>query len=173
MTQKALGLIETIGLVTAIEAADAASKAANVKVLGYENTRGGGLITVKIVGDVGAVKAAVSAGVAAAQRIGQVASQQIIPRPHHEIEALIEQVTRGPGVGETGQAQEKRKAKPTTPAAKPKSTRSSKPAKGETQLEAAQPAPLSPAEPQSSPPEPPEVANLEPSPDVPLPAGSE
>jgi pimeloyl-ACP methyl ester carboxylesterase len=63
--KKALGLIETIGLVTAIEAADAAVKAACVTLLGYENTKGGGKITVKVVGDVGAVQAAVSAGVAA------------------------------------------------------------------------------------------------------------
>ncbi len=95
MTSKALGLIETIGLPAAIEAADAASKSANVTLLGYENTRGGGLITVKIVGDVGAVKAAVSAGSAAALRVGKVATCLVIPRPHAEIEALIHHVDRG------------------------------------------------------------------------------
>jgi ethanolamine utilization protein EutM len=93
--QKALGLIETIGLVTAIEAADAAVKAANVVLLGYENTKGGGKITVKIVGDVGAVQAAVSAGTAAALRIGKVYGYRVIPRPHEEINALIRQVDRG------------------------------------------------------------------------------
>ncbi|HRE26965.1 MAG TPA: BMC domain-containing protein [Anaerolineales bacterium] len=78
--KKALGLIETIGLVTAIEAADAAVKSANVTLVGYENTRGGGKITVKVVGDVGAVQAAVAAGVAAAERIGKVYGQRIIPK---------------------------------------------------------------------------------------------
>jgi microcompartment protein CcmL/EutN len=93
---KALGLIETIGLVTAFEAADAALKAANVKLLGYENTKGGGRITVKFVGDVGAVKAGVAAGVAAALRIGRIESSLVIPRPHQEIEGLIAQIDRGP-----------------------------------------------------------------------------
>jgi ethanolamine utilization protein EutM len=93
--QKALGLIETIGLVTAIEAADAAVKAANVVLLGYENTKGGGKITIKFVGDVGAVQAAVSAGVAAALRIGKVYGYRVLPRPHDEIAALIRQVDRG------------------------------------------------------------------------------
>lgn len=92
---KALGLIETIGLVPAIEAADAAVKAANVTLLGYENTRGGGKITIKMAGDVGAVQAAVAAGVSAAQRIGKVYSHLVIPRPHEEIDALIRQVDRG------------------------------------------------------------------------------
>ncbi len=93
--KQALGLIETIGLVSAIEAADAAVKAANVTLLGYENTKGGGKITVKFVGDVGAVKAGVAAGVAAASRIGKVYGQHIIPRPHDEIEALIVNLDRG------------------------------------------------------------------------------
>jgi ethanolamine utilization protein EutM len=95
MTSRALGLIETIGLITAIEAADAAVKSANVTLLGYENARGGGLITVKVVGDVGAVKAAVSAGTAAALRVGKVQSCLVIPRPHEAIEALIGQTDRG------------------------------------------------------------------------------
>ena len=95
MTSKALGLIETIGLPAAIEAADAAAKSANITLLGYENAHGGGRITVKMVGDVGAVQAAVSAGSAAALRIGQVVSCLVIPRPHEEIAALIDQVDRG------------------------------------------------------------------------------
>ena len=66
MTQQALGLIETVGLPVAIEAADAALKAANVTLIGYEKTKGGGLIVVKLRGDVGAIKAAVEAGVASA-----------------------------------------------------------------------------------------------------------
>lgn len=100
--KQALGLIETIGLVSAIEAADAAVKAANVTLLGYENTKGSGKITVKFVGDVGAVKAGVAAGVAAASRIGQVYSQQVIPRPHDEIEALIHNLDRGRGLAKSG-----------------------------------------------------------------------
>lgn len=93
--KKALGLIETIGLVTAIEAADAAVKSANVTLVGYENTRGGGKITIKVVGDVGAVQAAVAAGVAAAERIGKVYGHRIIPRPSDELDALIASVARG------------------------------------------------------------------------------
>ena len=93
--KKALGLIETIGLVTAIEAADAAVKSANVTLVGYENTRGGGKITVKVVGDVGAVQAAVAAGVAAAERIGKVYGHRIIPRPSDELDALVASVARG------------------------------------------------------------------------------
>lgn len=95
MSAKAVGLIEAIGLTSAIEAADAAAKAANVTLLGYENTKGGGMITVKFVGNVGAVHAAVAAGSAAAMRVGKVAACLVIPRPHAEIEALIAQVTRG------------------------------------------------------------------------------
>ncbi|MCB8984412.1 MAG: BMC domain-containing protein [Ardenticatenaceae bacterium] len=93
--KQALGMIETIGLVCAIEAADAAVKAANITLLGYENTKGGGKITVKFVGDVGAVNAAVAAGAAAAARIGQVYGCHVIPRPHDEIEALIANLDRG------------------------------------------------------------------------------
>jgi ethanolamine utilization protein EutM len=95
MTAKALGLIETIGLAAAIEAADAAAKSANVTVLGYENARGGGRITVKLLGDVGAVRAAVTAGSAAALRMGKVDGCLVIPRPHEEIEALLAQLDRG------------------------------------------------------------------------------
>lgn len=98
--KQALGLIETIGLVAAIEAADAAVKAANVTLLGYENTKGSGKITIKMVGEVGAVKAGVAAGVAAASRIGQVYGQQIIARPHEEIDALIRNRDRGRGLQE-------------------------------------------------------------------------
>lgn len=95
--KQALGLIETIGLACAIEAADAAVKAANVVLLGYENTKGSGKITIKFVGNVGAVNAGVAAGVAAASRIGQVYGQRVIPRPHDEIEALIRNLDRGRG----------------------------------------------------------------------------
>lgn len=91
----ALGLIETIGLVTAIEAADSGVKAANVVLLGYENTKGGGKITVKFAGEVGAVQAAVAAGMASASKIGKIYSYSVIPRPHEEIDALIRNADRG------------------------------------------------------------------------------
>jgi microcompartment protein CcmL/EutN len=100
MKQQALGLIETIGLVSAIEAADAAVKAANITLLGYENTKGGGKITIKFVGDVGAVNAGVAAGVAAAARVGKVYGQRVIARPHDEIAALIGNLDRGRGLVE-------------------------------------------------------------------------
>ncbi|MDF2545509.1 MAG: hypothetical protein K0R93_407 [Anaerosolibacter sp.] len=89
MPKLALGLIETVGLAAAIEAADTAVKSANVTLLGYENSKGGGLITVKLEGDVGAVKAAVEAASAAASKINKVFSKQVIPRPHEEIEKLV------------------------------------------------------------------------------------
>lgn len=94
---QALGLIETVGLVAAIEAADTAVKAANVVLLGYEKTRGNGMITVKITGDVGAVKAAVTAAVMAANRVNEVYSYHVIPRPHAEIDPLIARIDRGHG----------------------------------------------------------------------------
>ena len=84
----ALGLIETKGLVGAIEAADAMVKAANVKLVGKE-TIGGGYVTVMVRGDVGAVKAAVDAGASAAGRVGEVKSVHVIPRPHAEVESIL------------------------------------------------------------------------------------
>lgn len=105
--KQALGLIETIGLAAAIEAADAAVKAASVTLLGYENTKGSGKITIKIVGNVGAVKAGVAAGVAAASRVGQVYGQHVIARPHDEIEQLISNLDRGRRFSEPETAVEK------------------------------------------------------------------
>ncbi|GEO66907.1 carboxysome structural protein EutM [Levilactobacillus spicheri] len=84
----ALGMIETKGLVASIEAADAMVKAANVEMMGQEKI-GSGLVTVMVRGDVGAVKAAVDAGVAAAENIGEVMSSYVIPRPHAEVEAIL------------------------------------------------------------------------------------
>lgn len=89
MAQDALGLIETVGLAAAVEAADAAVKAANIRLLGYELTKGGGMVTVKFEGDVGAVQAAVDAGGSAAQKVGQVFAVHVIPRPHAELSGLI------------------------------------------------------------------------------------
>ena len=84
----ALGMIETKGLVPAIEAADSMVKAANVDLEGYEKI-GSGLVTVMVRGDVGAVKAAVDAGVAAAEKVGNVYSSYVIPRPHSDIENIL------------------------------------------------------------------------------------
>ncbi|BCV25857.1 MAG TPA: propanediol utilization microcompartment protein PduA [Firmicutes bacterium] len=85
---EALGLIETQGLVAAIEAADAMVKAANVTLIGYEKI-GHGLVTVMVRGDVGAVKAATDAGAAAAGRVGKVVSVHVIPRPHTDTEKIL------------------------------------------------------------------------------------
>ena len=84
----ALGMVETKGLVGAIEAADAMVKAANVKLIGKEQI-GGGFVTVMVRGDVGAVKAATDAGAAAAQRVGDLVSVHVIPRPHGDVEAIL------------------------------------------------------------------------------------
>ncbi len=84
----ALGMIETKGLVAAIEAADAMVKAANVRLIGREQI-GSGLVTVMVRGDVGAVKAATEAGAAAATRVGELVSVHVIPRPHGDVEALL------------------------------------------------------------------------------------
>ena len=84
----ALGMIETRGLVPAIEAADAMSKAAEVQLVSREFV-GGGYVTVMVRGDVGAVKAATDAGAAAAKRVAELVSVHVIPRPHDELEALI------------------------------------------------------------------------------------
>lgn len=89
MAQLSLGLIETIGLVAAVEAADAAVKAANVKLVGYELTRGDGMTTIKVLGEVGAVNAAIAAAVAAAARVNRVVSTRVIARPAEGIGGLI------------------------------------------------------------------------------------
>jgi microcompartment protein CcmL/EutN len=86
--QLALGLIETRGLVAAIEAADAMLKAANVKLLRKEKVKAG-LVTVEIIGEVAAVKSAVDAGAAAAQRVGELVSVHVIPRPDEQIDILV------------------------------------------------------------------------------------
>jgi ethanolamine utilization protein EutM len=87
-TMVALGMVETKGLVGAIEAADAMVKSANVKLIGKESI-GGGYVTVMVRGDVGAVKAATDAGAAAAKRVGELVSVHVIPRPHSNIEFIL------------------------------------------------------------------------------------
>jgi len=84
----ALGMVETRGLVGAVEAADAMVKAANVTLIGREQV-GSGLVTVMVRGDVGAVKAATDAGAAAASRVGELVSVHVIPRPHEEVEMIL------------------------------------------------------------------------------------
>ena len=85
---EALGMIETKGLVGAIEAADAMTKSANVTLMGYEKI-GSGLVTVMVRGDVGAVKAAVDAGACAAEKVGEIVAQDVIPRPHTDVEKIL------------------------------------------------------------------------------------
>ena len=85
-----LGLIEVVGLVGAIEAGDTAVKAANVRLIGLELTKGGGMVTVKIEGEVSAVKAAVEAGVMAAERLTTVVSKLVIARPSVEVGKMVE-----------------------------------------------------------------------------------
>ena len=88
MVQQALGMVETRGLVAAIEAADAMLKAANVTLVGTEKI-GSGLVSIMVRGDVGAVKAAVEAGAANASRLGELVATHVIPRPHNDVEKIL------------------------------------------------------------------------------------
>ena len=88
MSKIALGMIETRGLVGSVEAADAMVKAAKVALVGKE-VIGGGYVTVMVRGEVGAVKAAVDAGAAAAKRVGELVSVHVIPRPHTDVEQIL------------------------------------------------------------------------------------
>jgi len=91
MTQEALGMVETRGLVAAIEASDAMVKSADVKLVGTEKI-GSGLVTVMVRGDVGAVKAATEAGGAAAGRLGELVAVHVIPRPHTDVEKILPKI---------------------------------------------------------------------------------
>ena len=88
MAVEALGMVETRGLVAAIEAADAMVKAANVTLIGTERI-GSGLVTVMVRGDVGAVQAATDAGAGAGSRLGELVSVHVIPRPHSDVEKIL------------------------------------------------------------------------------------
>ncbi len=88
MSLDALGMIETRGLVGAVEAADAMVKAAKVTLVGREQV-GGGFVTVMVRGDVGAVKAATDAGAAAAEKVGELVAVHVIPRPHSDVESIL------------------------------------------------------------------------------------
>ncbi len=92
----ALGMIETKGLIGAVEAADAMVKTANVVLVGKEYI-GAGYVTVMVRGDVGAVKAATDAGAAAARRVGELVSVRVIPRPHAEVEKILPRASPGDG----------------------------------------------------------------------------
>lgn len=98
---QALGMIETKGLIGSIEAADAMVKAANVTLIGKEHI-GGALVTVMVRGDVGAVKAATDAGAAAAQRVSELISVHVIPRPHMEVESILPHCPEGPDGDDDG-----------------------------------------------------------------------
>jgi ethanolamine utilization protein EutM len=100
ITLIALGMVETQGLVGAIEAADAMVKAANVELIGSEYV-GGGFVTVMVRGDVGAVKAATDAGGAAAKRVGELVSIHVIPRPHENVEMILPKNSKGGFGGRT------------------------------------------------------------------------
>lgn len=89
MSQRSLGLIETYGLLPAVEAADAAVKSANVELVGYEFAKGSGMTVVKVEGDVGAVKAAIAAASVAASKVGKVAATRVIPRPATGLEVMV------------------------------------------------------------------------------------
>jgi len=97
----ALGMVESRGLVGAVEAADAMVKAANVVLIGSEYV-GGGYVTVMVRGDVGAVKAATDAGAAAAKRVGELVSVHVIPRPHEDVEMILPDNTKGSIGGRSG-----------------------------------------------------------------------
>ena len=96
MSFEALGMIETKGLIGAVEAADAMVKTANVVLVGKEYI-GAGYVTVMVRGDVGAVKAATDAGAAAARRVGELVSVHVIPRPHTEVEKILPRASPGDG----------------------------------------------------------------------------
>jgi len=91
MAQEALGMVETRGLVAAVEAADAMCKAANVTLVGTERI-GSGLVTVMVRGDVGAVKSAVESGANSASRLGELVATHVIPRPHTDVESILPKV---------------------------------------------------------------------------------
>ena len=100
MDTNSLGMIETKGLIGAIEAADAMVKSANIQLVGKEQV-GGGLVTVMVRGDVGAVKAATDAGAAAAEKVGELISVHVIARPHTEVDVILPK-GRGSQGGATG-----------------------------------------------------------------------
>ena len=137
MSQDALGMIETKGLVAAIEAADAMLKSANVSLMGYEKI-GHGLVTVMVRGDVGAVKAAVDSGAAAAKNIGEVVSVHVIARPDNSIPKTFqkEEIEKTQEVKKEEKVKEVAKeVKEEKPTKEEKSEKQEKPAKVEKATE--------------------------------------
>lgn len=125
---KAMGMIETKGLIGSIEAADAMVKAANVQLLKQEKIDGG-IVTVFITGDVGAVKAAVEAGEAAAARVGELLGAHVIPRPDGEVAGLFEEPTKEPLLAKASQTIEQKQvseSSSTSTSAKPRTPRKPK-----------------------------------------------
>lgn len=155
--QKSLGLIETQGLLGGVTAADAAVKSANVELIGYELTKGGGWTTVKIQGDVGAVKAAVDAAKIAAGKVCRVVSTRVIPRPAAGLEALIR---NGDTVG----------YQPPEPPADPEPPAPPEPPAGPDEPEKEAPAPVPQA---ARPPEPPAAPEAAEEPSDPEPPAEE
>ncbi|MEW6012657.1 MAG: BMC domain-containing protein [Elusimicrobiota bacterium] len=92
MLKEALGMVETKGFIGMIEASDAMAKAAKVRLIGYEKI-GSGYVTTLCVGEVGAVRAAVEAGAAAAQKVGELIGTHVIPRPHDDLNKYIEKIS--------------------------------------------------------------------------------
>ncbi len=125
---EALGMIEVVGLTAGIEAADVACKAANVELVGYELAKGGGFVTIKVLGKVGAVNAAVDAAASAAGRLTRVVSRVVIPRPSDQLDPLVHSRAT---VGHTAPA----------PAAKPSAKPAEKPEKPAAKPAAKTPAP--------------------------------
>ena len=131
MEKQSLGLIETLGFVPAVEAADTGTKAANVSLLGYGNVDAG-LITVKFCGDVAAVEAAVTAAAAAASRVGKVVAVHVIPRPHRQLrigppEGLPPPVKEGPAVPPPPPAPEEKEVEEAPSEAQPSPTEATEP----------------------------------------------
>jgi hypothetical protein len=173
MLKQCLGTIEVIGLTAALEAADTACKAADVTLLGYEATDGMGMVAVKVLGQVGAVKAAIDAARFAAGKVNKVVSTSVIPRPNEQIEPIIRTaVTVGQGAPTS--------VNPDDPGSKPASighfrrrpAAAAQPVVAQAVVEA--PAPVAPpAEPAAEPPAPAKPASkavtLEPAPQPPAP----
>ncbi|MDD2715975.1 MAG: BMC domain-containing protein [Candidatus Wallbacteria bacterium] len=109
MEKRALGMVETRGMVGAVEAADAMTKAANVTLVGYRKI-GVGMVTVLVRGDVGACQAAIEAGAAAAQKVGELLSARLIANPHEDVESILPNLEK-PEAEETDDKKEKKHRK--------------------------------------------------------------
>ena len=155
MTEQSLGLIETIGLTAAVEAADAAVKAANVTLVGYELAKGEGMTVVKLLGEVGAIKAAVSAGAAAAGRVNRVVSVNVIARPARDVAKLVDSPETVGVAAQPRPAEKPVKAEPAgrpeKPAAETTARQSESQAAGPLLAERKDEAPEPQGEPQSEP----------------------